>query len=446
MKYEVIIVLFLTLFSTNGTGQQVKRISLSEALSMASAGNRELQVQVLEAARQKEITREVKSLLLPNVAAGGSYQYYFDRQIIFLPGSFAGTSKPVQEVAVGGKHAFNSMITASQPLVDLVAGKQAEQARYDEQIQREKTGDLEGRLGEQLSIAYLNMLFMQAQIILQEQSLSRNRKALDDTRSLFLQGRSLKADTLRAFIAVENLRSSISYLKNRLNVSGIYLKRLIGLDDSVEMELSDSLAPENEPSGFYELGGMLETAVQKRNDIAIQKLTMVKEQLGLAAARAERLPRVSAVGHYQLQAQADNIRLRRYAWPPTSFLGVQVSVPVFSGYRIRSRISQAEIRIKQERIGLDDLQHSVRAELAALTAEWKETGQQLQLQKRTMELAGISYSVMDDRYRNGRSTRLELSDAELALTQSRINYLQAVYSHRVVQVQLRRAQGLLKLQ
>jgi len=436
----------LLLSAFQGWGQTVKQISLPEALTMASKGNRQIQIQVLEEMRQRGFTKEVRSQMLPSVTAGGNYLRYFDRQIIFLPGYFAGTTKPVQDVAVGGKNAFNGLVSASQPLLNEGARKQAKAALYDEKIQKEKTADLEGSLGEQISIGYFNMLFMQSQINLQQQSLTRNEKALRDTRSLFAQGRSLKADTLRAFIAVENLKSSISYLHNNLEVAGIHLKRLIGIDDTTAIELSDMLTATSPVMTSYDLDDAIETAGQMRNDIAIQRLSAQKKQILLTVEKAAKLPQVFAVGQYQLQAQADNFKLGQYVWPPTSFVGVQLNVPIFTGNRIKSRISQAAIRIRQEAIGLEDLQQSVRAELATLLSQWKEANEQLNIQTRTVELAELSYTMMDDRYHNGLSSRLELTDAELALTQAKINYLQAIYNHKVIQVQLKRAQGLLRLQ
>jgi outer membrane protein TolC len=53
--------------------------------------------------------------------------------------------------------------------------------------------------------------------------------------------------------------------------------------------------------------------------------------------------------------------------------------------------------------------------------------------------------MMNDRYKNGLGSRLELTDAELALTQAKINYLQAVYNIRVLHIELQRSLGVLKL-
>jgi len=439
------ILLALLLFAGKVVHAQKMDLSLAEALAMTAKGNKALQVQTLEVIRYKEMTREAQSRLLPNISANGMYSSYFDRQVIFLPGSFAGTDKPVQDVAVGGKNAFNSFVSVSQPLLMENARRQRQAAMISEKMQQEKTTDLQSQLAFQVSASYFSLLLMNSQLNLQQQSLLRNIRVLEDTRALFAQGRSLKVDTLRSYIAVENLKSSTSYLRNNIEVGEIQLKRLMGLDDATEIALTDSLRIEPGQAEFYSLDEAFKTAVMNRHDISLQKLSIEKETKQLAVSKAERLPQASVVGQYQLQAQADNLRLDSYTWPRTSFVGLQLSVPIFNGHRTVSQIKQASIKVEQEKIRLKDLQAEMNAELAAIISRWKEAHAQLGIQKATVAAAELNYTMMNDRYRNGLGSRLELTDAELALTQGKINYLQAVYDLKVLQVEWQRSLGLLKL-
>ena len=444
-KFLNILLALLLLFSGKVLQAQKRELSLTEALAMAANGNKELQVQTLEEIRYKEMTREAQSRLLPNVSANAAYSRYFDRQVIFLPGSFAGTDKAVQDIAVGGKNVFNGFLSLNQPLFLENARRQKQAAVINEKIQKEKTTDLQSQLAFQISASYFNLLLMNNQLSLQQQSLSRNTRALEDTRALFAQGRSLKVDTLRSYIAVENLKSSISYLRNNIEVSGIQLKRLIGLNEMAEIKPTDSLNVKTDQAEFYTLDQALKTAELNRHDLKLQRLSIEQGEKQLSVSKAERLPQASIVGQYQLQAQADNLNLGNYTWPRTSFLGLQLTVPIFNGNRTSSQINQARIKIRQEKIRLDDLQEEMNAELAAIISRWKEANAQLNIQKTTVEAAELSYVMMNDRYKNGLSSRLELTDAELALTQGKINYLQAVYHLKVLYVELQRSLGLLKL-
>jgi outer membrane protein len=424
---------------------QKRALSLRDALAMAAQSNKQLQVLTLEEIRRQEITRETKSRLLPSISASAAYSIYFNKQVIFLPGSFVNSNKPVQDVAVGGTSAINSFLSLNQPLLLETARLQTEAALISEKIQKEKTMDLQSQVALQVSVSYFDMLLMNSQVDLQQQSLLRNTKALEDARSLFAQGRSLKIDTLRSYIAVENLRSSISYLRNSIEVARIQLKRLIGLKEDVEIELSDSLEIETVESEFYTLNEALKTAEVNRRDIKMQLLTVDLEEKQLAVIKAERSPQISVLGQYQIQAQADDLRFGNYAWPRTSFLGLQLTVPLFNGNRTTAQINQAKNKVQQEAIRLEDLKDGINAELASVISRWKEAGRQLSIQKRTVEAAEINYTMIDERYKNGLNSRLELTDAELALTQAKINYLQAVYNLKVLQTELQQSLGLLKL-
>lgn len=445
MRIINILFALLVLFSVKAVQAQKKSLSLKDALALAAKGNKQLQVQTLDEIRYNQITKETKSGLLPNISASAAYSRYFDRQVIFLPGSFVGSNKPVQDFPVGGKNTFNSFITFIQPVFAANVHRRIEASVFSEKIQKEQTTGLQSQLALQITTRYFNMLLMNSQLDLVNQSLLRNIRALEDARSLFAQGRSLKTDTLRGYIAVENLKASLSYLKNSIEVSGIQLKRLIGLNTEEEIELTDSLDIEMDYSDFYVLNDALKTAELNRHDIKVQQLTIYLELKQLDAIKAERLPQVSIIGQYQLQAQADNFRFGNYALPRTSFLGLQATIPIFNGNRTTSQINQAKIKVQQEQLRLNDLKDSINAELASIISRWKETNAQLNIQKTTVEAAELNYTMMNDRYKNGLGSRLELTDAELALTQAKINYLQAVYNLKVLHVELQRSLGLLLL-
>ncbi|MGJ1445837.1 TolC family protein [Sphingobacterium spiritivorum] len=444
---HILIMALLLLTGSSPLLAQKKALSLKEALTLARQGNKTLQVQLLEEKNVAEQTRESKGLLLPDISAGVAYSYYFDRQNIFLPGSFAGTNKAVQEVAVGGKNTFNGFVSVHQPVIDLGASRLTKASKINEKIQSEKTEDIKSRVALGVSIRYLDILMMKRQLSLLEQSHERNVKALKDSRALLAQGRGLKSDTLRSFIAVENLRSSVSYLKNNIEVAGIELKRLMGLDEPQELELTDELESDVQTNraDFLTIGEALNIAGSNRNDLNMQQLAIELQEQKLSVKKAELLPKLSVIGQYQVQAQADNLKFNNYVWPRTSFLGLQLSVPVFNGGRSKSRISQAKILAQQEQVKLNDLKDEVKTTLASIISKWKEASSQLEIQATTVRSAELNHQMTDDRFKNGLGSRLELTDAELALTQAKINYLQAMYNLRILHTELQHALGLLEL-
>ncbi|HFK5564812.1 TPA: TolC family protein [Elizabethkingia anophelis] len=444
---HILIITLLLLVGSRPLFAQKKELSIQEALTMARQGNKTLQIQILEEKRATEQIRESKGRLLPDISAGVAYSYYFDRQNIFLPGSFAGTNKAVQEVAVGGRNAFNGFVSLYQPVMDLGLHRLTEASRINEKIQTEKTEDLKSRIALGVSTRYLGILMMRRQLTLLEQSYERNLRALKDSRALLAQGKGLKADTLRSYIAVENIRSSVSYLKNNIEVSGMELKRLIGLEDTRELELTDQLESEikTDRTDFLNVSEALEIAEINRNDLSVQELIIAMQQQKLYTIKAELLPKIALIGQYQIQAQADNLKFNNYAWPRTSFLGLQISVPIFNGGQSKSRINQARILTQQEQVRLNDLKDEIKTTLASIISKWKEATSQLEIQVTTVQSAELNHQMTEDRFKNGLGSRLELTDAELALTQAKINYLQAVYNLRILHTELQHALGVLEL-
>jgi outer membrane protein len=438
------VLLLLTFFSTQFLVAQNTSVSLKDAKELVAKNNKKLAIQKLAEERYKEVTNELKGKLLPTVAFNGTVSHYLDRQVIFLPGSFAGTQNPVQDLSVGGLNALNTSITLQQPLIAKSISRQRNMAKLEEKMQSETTQELQSQLVYQMTKSYYGIQLMKSQVQLQEKSLARNQKALSDSKSLFAEGRALKVDTLRSYIAVENLKSSIAYLHNNIEVANGSFKKLLGMDASETIALTDPLLLEDENEKFILLEEKIKSGTDDRNDVQLQVLAIEKEEQNLSAVKGNYLPQVSLIGQYQIQAQADDLKVGLYTFPKTSFVGLQVSVPIFSGGSITAQARQSKIKIEQEKLNLEDLKQEVNLELNTISGNWKNAKAQLDIQKKTVDAAEINYTINSNRYLNNLSSMLEVNDAELALNTAQLNYLMAVYELKVLTVAYEKALGLLQ--
>ena len=156
-------------------------------------------------------------------------------------------------------------------------------------------------------------------------------------------------------------------------------------------------------------------------------------------------PQLTAVAQYQVQNQADDLQTGNYRIPRTSFAGVRLTVPIYSGNRLKYKTTQAELTAKQNEIALSDLKNSIKTELVSLQARLKEAHDQWNIQQQNVKAAQINFNMMNDRYHHGLGSRLELTDAELALTKARLSNLQAVYTIRLLEFQSKKVMGVLLL-
>lgn len=429
------------LFSAASMKAQLKELSLQEAIQIASKGNRQLQIKWLESEKAAAAVKEAKSFLLPTVTAIGAYTIYGERPVIYLRNE--NISPKINDVKFGGRFAFDGYVMGSYSLLNPVTKSNIRVAGINELISKQEIKNTEENLALNIAQLYLTVLMNKEQQKVLEQSLLRNERALKDSRSLFLQGKSLKTDTLSNYISVQNLHASISALENNIGVLSVQLKKLIGMEDGVHLAFTDSLKLTEQ--GFTVPGAGLSIALDNRKDVKIQSLQIDQSKELLLNAKAGFKPQLTALAQYQVQNQSDDLQFWNYSVPSTSFAGIRLSIPLYSGNRLKYKTAQSRLSVKQNEIAMTDLQNSIQTELVSLNANLKEAYDQWHIHKQNVEAAEINYTMMNDRYRYGLGNRLELTDAELALTKARLDYLQAIYSINLVELQLKRAMGILQL-
>jgi outer membrane protein TolC len=152
-----------------------------------------------------------------------------------------------------------------------------------------------------------------------------------------------------------------------------------------------------------------------------------------------------AVAQYQLQSQQDNLKIWDYGFPRTSFAGVRLSIPIYSGGRAKYKTAQSQFDMQQNDLAIAELKNGIQTELISLSANLQEAYNQWKIQQQNVDAAQINYTMMNDRYKNGLSNRLELTDAELALTKAKLDNLQSIYLIKLSEVQLQKAMGILRL-
>jgi outer membrane protein TolC len=116
-------------------------------------------------------------------------------------------------------------------------------------------------------------------------------------------------------------------------------------------------------------------------------------------------------------------------------------VPLFTGYKNQARIAQAKLNKEQSVIKLADAQQQLKTEVSQVVANLQETFERMRTQAQVKETAKQSYDIVQYRYSKGVTSRLELTDAELALTTAQLNYLEAVYEYLSARIELDRTRG-----
>lgn len=432
------IVLIAVIAPWAGMAQQEKDLNLQDAVLLAKQYNRTLKANALDISIAREQIRVAKSLSLPAAQLGAQYLHYFALPTFFGFGE-TGNSNKIPYSRIGGRDQFSGAVSASYSIYNPVAAPTRRAAQLQEQVSRQLYRQSVIDVAADVQQTYLGILVLAERLKLQQESLLRNEKALADARSLLAQGRGLRVDTLRAYTAVENLRPDMLKLNYAIEVGKQQLITLMGMDSLTQIMLTDSLVV-NGPIAISE-NELYEQALRQRPDLQALVLQQQVSEQQTSLAKAARLPVVSVVGQYQLQTQARKFDFVNANWPSTSFAGAQVVLPLFTGFSNQAKIHQAELAHDQSGIRITEAQQALKTTVKQVIANLRETYDRMQTQLKVKETALQGYDIVQYRYAKGVTSRLDLTDAELALTTAQLNYLEAVFDYRSAAISLARTSG-----
>ena len=446
-RLSTIILVVLPFFLLTGSSllnaapvsEKTTSLTLDEAVRTGLEKSRILEIARLDRDMAGQKIRESWSAVMPQITTGITYTRTMKPSVLLLPNqSFPGFPSTLTTSSDNAGHAT---LDVHQPLFNgsAIAGIRA--AGIVRKMSEEAYRNAESAVVADIKISYFDALISKEQLSLIEQSIARWEQSRKDTRAMFRQGVAADIDTLKAFLSVENLRPDLIQAENRVATTMTRLKNVMGIPVDSNVKLSGKLEL---PSAAYpaDINAAYREALDSRPDLHQLDLQVQAEGEKINAARAERFPLLSAFGKLESQtAFNDGIRPSDSRWPASSSVGLQLTMPLFTGYRISSQVEQAKIGQLQTRTRFEELKANIRAEIEVRVLNFRESQKRIEVQSKTISVAERSYSISRLRFKEGIGSRLELTDAELQLNKAKTNYLQAVYDCLVATTQLDKALG-----
>jgi len=453
MTKPTILLLYILLFSIS-TLAQPRLLSVDEAVRFALQHNRDLIAAQLEREKSAEGVREARSLALPSFSLGFQYGHSF-RQTQFFPTnlfpSAPGQSRPFSgagfaAIELQNINAYTASLTLQQPIFRPQIFTAIGIADIIKQLTEKSYQASRATVITEVKKAYYDVLIAQEQAKLIAQSLARGEQALNDTRLLYKQGLATDLDTLRAFVNVENLRPTLIKAQTLVDIAKTVLKTKLNLNPSEEILLTDSLVfDDNPPILTFETA--YREALENRPEVSQLKLQIDVAEAQIDAELANFLPTLDAQAQYQRLTLANNFNFDQYSWGTNLSVGFQLSVPLSLPFltgnymRTSAKVQQAKLEKKKSETLYDNVRENIRAEVQNALSTLEETTKRLRVQATTVQSAERSYTITRLRRAQGLGSALELTDAELALTQAKGNYLQAVYDYLIAKINLEQSLG-----
>ncbi len=425
-------------FSQDGTP---RRLSLEDAVRLAMKQNPELKTARLEVHRSDARVLEAWGNALPAVDLQGQYAHMIDKPVTFFPDVFLyGFMKAIdstypkptgQLVPVSFSPGFTASATLNvrQILFNGAVFVGVGAANIYSHLARDLFQAKQVEVITKVRKAYYGALLAREALDLMRSSLQNGEDNLKNVRLMMKQGIVSEYDELRASVGVDNLRPMVIQSETNFNLAMDNLRNVVGVTNKEEFQLTDQLT-------FVAAD---EAIVARAEALVLETnpgLSAVKRQIELnhAAVNAERsnyLPTIAAFGQYQYQAAKNEFNFSTNDFYKGSIVGVSLSLNLFQGLQTYARVEQAQLEQRKSEEQQISLERTLQTGLHSVLGNLQQARKRVETQAKTVEMAERGYKIVTARFLSSAATQLEVNDAQLALTQARVNRVQAIYDYLV---------------
>ena len=281
--------------------------------------------------------------------------------------------------------------------------------------------------------AYLLALADETRVSSVQAQVATAKVSLDQASAAHQAGVAPLLDELRSRVDSQSLEQQLIVARNNLEKDKLALARTIGLPLAQTFNLADKA-----PYAVFDqldLEAALHQAHLNRKDLAAMVEQVKASQDQRKAATAQRLPTFDATADY------GDIGTTLAHSHGTGDASGTLTVPLFDEFALRGQALSAQAQLDTRQAELSDKNAQVDADVRDALLDIVSAGKQVEVARSSVELANEALSEAQQRYANGVSDNLAVSQAEQSVAQANDQYVTSLYRHNVAKLSLARALG-----
>jgi outer membrane protein TolC len=282
--------------------------------------------------------------------------------------------------------------------------------------------------------AYVRVLRAEAQVSARAADSALARELLGIAQSQLQAGVGVALDVTRARAQVAGVRAQLIAARAERARARLDLLRTLGLPLTTSVVLTDSLGGLPADVGTSEATAIGE-ARRTRPDLRAALAAVATARRALSAARAERLPTVGVFGDDGATSNSYTHLLNTYTY------GIQVSLPIFEGFRTAARVQEQQAVLRQAETRERDLEAQVEADVRGAILDLASAREQVEASRERLGLAEQELQQARERFRAGVAGNADVITAQLGLDAARSLFVDVLTAAQAARVSLARAQG-----
>lgn len=319
----------------------------------------------------------------------------------------------------------------NRPLSARIRGARAGEVQADAALDAARAASL-----LEVAEAYYDAQLADRLLAIADSTLAQADRTHRDTELAFRVGNVAEFDLLRATVARDNQRPVVIQRRTRRDIALLRLRQLLDLPADRPLELTTPLgdtAAVALPPFAAELASRRDTAVGSRAVVRAAGAGLDVAEAQRDAAAGQRWPTVALSSAYSKLTFPEQV----FTW--RQFLtdwnvSVRVSVPLFTGGRIRGEVREAEALADEARLRLRQTREIAAREAVEVQDQLAAAIASFEASRATAAQANRAYEIAEVRVREGLSTLTDLADVRLAREQAEANRAEAARNLQVARL------------
>lgn len=413
-----------------GPSGEVLRLTLDEAVARALKQNTTAQIAVLTAAQSEQDQKIALSQLLPQAQVGVTEEW----QRVNIFAQFGGTKIfPGFPGHVGPYSIFSTGPSFDGPIFDLTLFRRYQASRNAANASKAESLSTREQVILLVVSQYIGTLRSMADVQASQSRVDLAQALYNQAADLQKEGVGTGIDTLRANVELQNENQRLIEAQANRETSLFGLSRLLNLDPRQKIGLSDSLSFFDTPQP--DTGASIEEGLNARQEWkALQQQIRAAENQKKAAS-AERLPSVHFSGNWAELATTPSQVIPTYMYSGT------ISVPLFTGGRIRAERIRADLDIQKLHQQQADLRNQIALEVKTALINLDSARNEVGVANLGVQLSKEEVDQARDRFKAGVANNIEVIQAQDSLARANDNQIAALYRFNQARADLARAVG-----
>jgi len=405
-------------------------LTLEKAIQLAMRQNTDLQTSRLDVVKADARVSEAWGYTMPSVDLSGQYVRTLKSPVFYISDS---SGRPTA-LRIGAAHSANATLQFRQLLFNGTVFAGVGAAGTYSEVARDVFRGKKLETVVRVKRAFYGAVLTGEVRGMMRSNLSNAEDNLKNVKLLRGQGILSEYDELRATVGVENLRPMVIQAETNYTLALEGLKSVVGLTSSDKIQLEGAMGFEAVDDSLLARASSL--LIQNNpNYAALQGQISVNEAFVLAE-RSNYLPTLAAFGSYQYQAAKSSFTISTNDFLESSQIGLSLSWSLFQGFQTNARVQQAQVEVLKSEEQRTNAERNLRIGLTATVGSLQAARKRIEAQERTVEQAERGYKIVTARFLSNAATQLEVNDAQLALTQARVNRVQATYDYLIAAAEL----------